>query len=290
MTYETAASHIPDGRIAATCRITMPGYATTWHEHDEFMFLLPRRGMLTLKTERSLRARRIAANSLAVVGPKLSHETAGNSGEHCHVALYVQKDFVSFCANKAAGRKIDRHALSFCTPTPSLFAALSLQSQFDAASSARPTAVGHDASGGDLPRYRRELIDRLVASACVEAALRAEENGACDRLSPDDLVARIKSFIDTTLEQPLDLDTVAHAAGVSRRHATRIFRQETGHSIGGYHGHQRAMRAAAMLEVPGTSVLSAALAVGLESPSYLARLFKKHAMPLPRTFKLPRGR
>jgi AraC-like DNA-binding protein len=40
-----------------------------------------------------------------------------------------------------------------------------------------------------------------------------------------------------------------------------------------------------LLKSPGTTVVVAAAAVGIESPSYLARLFSKYGEPLPGTFK-----
>jgi len=48
---------------------------------------------------------------------------------------------------------------------------------------------------------------------------------------------------------------------------------------------QRVARAAELLSVSGTTVLAASMAVGVESPSYLARLFIKHGQPLPKSFK-----
>jgi AraC-like DNA-binding protein len=271
MAYPTASSHIPADRISATCRITMPGYATAWHEHDEFMFLLPRRGVLTLQAERSKRAQRVASGLLAVVSPKLFHETVSESGEHCHIAIYVQKDFASFCARHANGRMRDEGELTFCAPTPSLLGALHLQSQF--------------AAGEGLPRYRGELLDQLVASACVEAALGATDAQSERVSSRPYLVGEIKAFLDTMLAERLDIDAVALEFGMSRRQLTRVFREETGESITAYQGRRRVERAAALLNVPGMTVLSAAISVGVESPSYLARLFIKHGLPRPGAFK-----
>jgi AraC-like DNA-binding protein len=281
--YPTAASHIPADQISATCRITVPGYVTTWHQHDEFMFLLPRRGALTLQAEGHTRTQRVAADLLAVVSPRQYHQTVGNAGEHCHIAVYVEKDFVSFCARKANGRLAQRGDLTFCAPTPALLGALHLHDL---------SAPG--AQTGSLPRYRADLVDRLIASACVEAALGATPgqsvigagtNADSTASTRQYRVDQIKHFLDTTLSQRLDIDTVALEFGMSRRHLTRVFRDETGESIVGYLTRRRVERAAALLRVPGTTVLSAAISVGIDSPSYLARLFVKHGLPLPGSLK-----
>jgi AraC-like DNA-binding protein len=280
MSYQTASSHIPSNRVSATCRITMAGYATSWHEHEEFMFLLPRQGALTLNSEHSQHAQRIGAGVLAVVPSQRFHETASNRGEHCHTAVYVQRDFVSFCARKANGAMASGEAPRYCSPSPALLGALHLQSQLS-----QLDATAATASTGELPGYRRDLVDRLIASACVEAALSGAPSRVGAERSQVELVGEIKEYLDAMFAERVDIDTIAMEFGMSRRHLTRIFREETGESITDYQMRQRVTRAAALLNVPGTTVLSAAISVGIESPSYLARLFSKFGMPSPRTLK-----
>ncbi|MFM0433755.1 AraC family transcriptional regulator [Paraburkholderia aspalathi] len=282
MSYQTAASHIPVDRVSATCRITMAGYATSWHEHEEFMFLLPSRGALMLNSEHSKHAQRIAAGVLAVVPPRGFHETASNRGEHCHTAVYVQRDFVSFCARKVNGAMVSGEAPRYCAPSPALLGALHLQSQL----SGQFDATAATAVDDELPRYRHDLVDRLIASACVEAALSGGAQGRVDaELSREELVGEIKGYLDAMLAERIDIDMIALEFGISRRHLTRVFREEAGESITDYQMRQRVARAAALLNVPGTTVLAAAMSVGIESPSYLARLFNKFGMPSPRTLR-----
>jgi len=281
MSYQTAASHIPADRVSATCRITMAGYATSWHEHEEFMFLLPCRGALTLNSEHSKHAQRIAAGVLAVVPPRGFHETASNRGEHCHTAVYVQRDFVSFCARKVNGAMASGEAPRYFTPSPALLGALHLQGQLSHVDAGAAADVADE-----LPRYRQDLVDRLIASACVEVALSGAQSRAANaELSREQLVDEIKGYLDAMLAERIDIDTIAWEFGMSRRHLTRVFREQAGESITDYQMRQRVARAAALLNVPGTTVLAAAMSVGVESPSYLARLFNRFGMPLPRAFK-----
>ncbi|OXI28628.1 AraC family transcriptional regulator [Burkholderia sp. AU16741] len=282
MFYQTSKSHIPADRVAATRRITMADYVTSWHEHEEFMFLLPSQGTLTLTSERSKHAQRISAGVLAMVPAGIFHDTASNPGEHCHTAVYAERDFVSFCARKSNVRIAGGDAPRYCVPPPALLGALRLQTQFDADDK---TGEAHDMS-----RYQNDLVDRLIASACVAAMLGAAPSDANPKASREQRVNEIKAYLDVRLAERIDIETIASEFAISRRHLTRIFREETGESLTDYQLRQRVMRARSLLNVPGTTVLSAALSVGIESPSYLARLFNKFGLPSPRELKASRTR
>lgn len=273
MPYQTAASHIPSSHVSATYRIALPGYETSWHEHEEFMFLLPDRGTLTVSVDSS-GTQRVGCGLLAVVAPRRFHKTTSSEGEHCHTAIYVEREFVSFCAKKADMHMPSGDMPKYCPPTPALLGALHLQRLLQL--TPRHGEQGH---------YQRDLLDRLVASTCVESALRGfdaphQSGGARDRL-----VEEIRGFLDATLAARINLDAIAHEFNMSRRNLTRRFREETGQSITEYQTSRRVMQAAALLQAPGTTVLDAALHVGIDSPSYLARLFRKHGMSMPRSLK-----
>ncbi|MFB5149798.1 AraC family transcriptional regulator [Burkholderia orbicola] len=282
MFYQTSKSHIPADRVAATRRITMADYVTSWHEHEEFMFLLPSQGTLTLTSECSKHSQRIGAGVLAMVPAGIFHDTASNPGEHCHTAVYAERDFVSFCARKSNVRIAGGDAPRYCVPPPALLGALRLQTQFD--------AVDETEEAHDMARYQNDLVDRLIASACVAAVLGAAPSDANPKVSRGQLVSEIKAYLDVMLAERIDIETIASEFAISRRHLTRIFREETGESLTDYQLRQRVMRARSLLNVPGTTVLSAALSVGIESPSYLARLFTKFGLPAPRDLKVSRAR
>ncbi|ELW9447370.1 helix-turn-helix transcriptional regulator [Burkholderia cenocepacia] len=282
MFYQTSKSHIPADRVAATRRITMADYVTSWHEHEEFMFLLPSQGTLTLTSECSKHSQRIGAGVLAMVPAGIFHDTASNPGEHCHTAIYAERDFVSFCARKSNVRIARGDAPRYCVPPPALLGALRLQTQFD--------TVDETEEAHDMARYQNDLVDRLIASACVAAVLGAAPSDANPKVSRGQLVSEIKAYLDVMLAERIDIETIASEFAISRRHLTRIFREETGESLTDYQLRQRVMRARSLLNVPGTTVLSAALSVGIESPSYLARLFTKFGLPAPRDLKASRAR
>jgi AraC-like DNA-binding protein len=271
MTYQTASSHIPPGHVSTVCRVAETGYSTALHKHEEYMFLVPRRGVLVLSSEANDLPVKIAPATLAVVRPSLLHETGSHCAENEHIAVYVESDFVSYCERKA-NRTLSVNKIAVCSVNRALLSAILLQSQLA------------DHEPDDFSRYRQDLVDRLVATACVEAGLSpALRAGPVDRHKH--LIDDIKLFLNATLTEQLDLDRIAEEFSLSRRHLTRIFRESTGESIGDYQTRQRVVRAAELLSVSGTTVLAASMAVGVESPSYLARLFIKHGQPLPKSFK-----
>jgi AraC-like DNA-binding protein len=271
-TYPTTSTHIPPDRVSTVRRVSVPGYCTELHEHDEYMFLLPRAGLLVLNIESNTAPVRIPPMSFAVVPPKRFHETHGDRGAQEHIAVYVQSDFVAFCEGKASRAMSKDRVMVYPAPWP-LLSAVRLRS----------LELGHVSS--DLAGYRSDLVDRVVATSCIEAGLA----GKPTRLAPSDarrdLIEDIKAFLDATLSQRLEIDRVADEFGLSRRHLTRIFRESVGETVVGYQSRQRVARAASLLKSPGTTVVVAAAAVGIESPSYLARLFSKYGEPLPGTFK-----
>ncbi|WP_250470021.1 AraC family transcriptional regulator [Caballeronia sp. GAFFF2] len=276
MIYPTSSSHIPGGRIAKVCRISMPGYRTEWHEHDEYMFLLPALGSLRLKTEANEREQSIGTRVLAIVEPRIFHETMSDSQDNRHTAIYVEKEFVAFCENKAQTRMVGRHGgthrspLLFSAPTASLLHSLQLHASLERSSRTH-----------EFERYRSELSDRLVASACIEAAFCARPELGGRETTPEELARHIVEYIDNTLAERPSLDAIAIRFDTSRRKITRVFREATGQSITEFQTRRRVERAAALLNSPGTTVLDAALAVGIESASYLARLFSKHGLGKP---------
>src|SRR6187455_2780707 len=76
---------------------------------------------------------------------------------------------------------------------------------------------------------------------------------------------RAKDLADARYAQPLDVDDMAGAAGLSRAHFSREFRRTFGESPHGYLLTRRLERAAALLRNTDRSVAEICLAVGLRS-------------------------
>jgi AraC-like DNA-binding protein len=76
---------------------------------------------------------------------------------------------------------------------------------------------------------------------------------------------RAKDLADARYFEPLGVDDLAAAAGLSRAHFSREFRRAFGESPHGYLLTRRLERAAALLRTTDRSVLDICLSVGLQS-------------------------
>lgn len=76
---------------------------------------------------------------------------------------------------------------------------------------------------------------------------------------------RAKELADARYREPLDVDAMARAAGLSRAHFTREFRRAFGETPHGYLLTRRLERAASLLITTDWSVIRICLAVGWQS-------------------------
>src|ERR1700748_1166119 len=86
---------------------------------------------------------------------------------------------------------------------------------------------------------------------------------------------RAKDLADARYFEPLGVDDLAAAAGLSRAHFSREFRRAFGDSPHGYLLTRRLERAAALLRTTDHSVAEICLAVGLQSIGSLTTSFSR---------------
>src|SRR6201985_3280295 len=86
---------------------------------------------------------------------------------------------------------------------------------------------------------------------------------------------RARDLADARYFEPLDVDDLARAAGLSRAHFSREFRAAFGESPHAYLLSRRLERAAAMLRTTDRSVADICMAVGLESVGSFTSSFKR---------------
>ena len=93
-------------------------------------------------------------------------------------------------------------------------------------------------------------------------------DGDTDRMAfapPERHLLRAKDLADARYFEPLDVDDLASAAGLSRFHFSREFRRAFGESPHAYLLTRRLERAAALLRTTDRSVAEICFAVGLRS-------------------------
>lgn len=86
---------------------------------------------------------------------------------------------------------------------------------------------------------------------------------------------RAKDLADGRYVDPLDVDDLARAAGLSRAHFSRAFRRAFGESPHAYLLTRRLERAAAMLRYTDRSVADICMAVGLQSVGSFTSSFRR---------------
>jgi AraC-like DNA-binding protein len=84
-------------------------------------------------------------------------------------------------------------------------------------------------------------------------------------VAPARHLLRAKDLADARYFEPLDVDDLAAAAGLSRAHFSREFRRAFGESPHGYLLTRRLERAAALLRTTDRSVADVCFSVGLQS-------------------------
>ncbi len=84
-------------------------------------------------------------------------------------------------------------------------------------------------------------------------------------LPPARHLLRAKDLVDARYTEPLDVDDLAHVAGLSRAHFSREFRRAFGEPPHAYLLTRRLERAAALLRSTDRSVADICFSVGLQS-------------------------
>ena len=92
---------------------------------------------------------------------------------------------------------------------------------------------------------------------------------------PERHLLRAKDLVDARYAEPLDVDDLAYAAGLSRAHFSREFRRAFGESPHAYLLTRRLERAASLLRTTDRSVAEICFAVGLQSVGSFTSSFSR---------------
>lgn len=82
-------------------------------------------------------------------------------------------------------------------------------------------------------------------------------------------------FIDSKIDQPLRVNDIAAAAGMSQFHFARCFKRETGRTPYQYVIWRRTLRAADLLDDPDIPLVEVALASGFGSQAHFNQTFRR---------------
>lgn len=143
-----------------------------------------------------------------------------------------------------------------------------------------------DAMLVDAARLCRDVIKGRLVSACMASAgayrlaMHLLQRATPDRADQDGRqrapsISRAKRFACEHLHEPIGVDDLASAAGLSRYHFSRRFRESEGLAPGQFLLRQRLQAAAQLLQGGDEPVKSIAYRCGFSDPNYFSKAFHK---------------
>ncbi len=124
----------------------------------------------------------------------------------------------------------------------------------------------------------------------IEQLLRGYLTAVLDRICSnatdlDDLVFRVKQYIDQNYAGELSLESLAEYVHLSASYLSKLFKREVGQNISGYIQQVRIERAKVLLRTTAMKTYEIAEAVGIPDPVYFSKLFKKATGQKPKDFR-----
>ena len=102
---------------------------------------------------------------------------------------------------------------------------------------------------------------------------------------PGNRLARVKDFVESSLDQDITLEILARQAGYSRAHFLRMFRESTGTTPHQYVMQRRVAHAEKLLTASSLGVAEIAAACGFSSQAHLTLAFKKQTGITPAEYR-----
>lgn len=98
----------------------------------------------------------------------------------------------------------------------------------------------------------------------------------------------ILDWIENNLQTPLSLEKVSQRSGYSKWHLQRMFKKETGYSLGQYIRNRKLTEIALKLQESNEPILYLAESYGFESQQTLTRTFKNYFSVPPHKYRVAR--
>lgn len=245
-------------------------YAKPWHWHDGLMLLLPCLGVLNLKHEAQRDGMWVSRDRFAVIPASHPHDTSALRSDQTHVAVYLREQALQHVEKQLGSlsrvRALIRRSSMF--PVDPNIRALRALCCDETGDTIGQTAV-------------RAHLSAALIIRCLTAIERGQPLGAGSR-ETHTLIDEVKAFVAQRADQTLSIDLLSERFNVSRRHITRLFREQTGLSIGAYQQSVRLAEARRLLQTTDLPIDEVAFRVGFESGSAMARALRRRDGMAPR--------
>ena len=142
----------------------------------------------------------------------------------------------------------------------------------------------------DMTRLQQGVAAILAKGVFTSAEVLAQVETALNRSKhlggeAQRVVRQAMAYIHEQYADPISRSELAAHVGISERHLTYCFRQETGLTPITYLNRFRIRRACVLLEQGGLNVTEVALAVGFSDSSYFARVFRDEVGVSPHAYQ-----
>ena len=192
------------------------------------------------------------------------------------------------CFSRLPGEDAVYHEITFAPDRPSALAAWpDLLRAWTGVTCALPTHVPcpvgcTDELGRIAGRIAAVIRDGRIEAAVLIQGLLAETLlcvfrhlvADAERSAPEDRLEAAQRFLDNHAEDPIDLASVAHAAGLSAKHLGRAFAARYGDPPMRYRRRLLMRRAAVLLRTSDAPVERLAAALGFDDWRYFSRCFR----------------
>lgn len=230
-------------------------YSTNWHENMEILLFLSGRGRVYCEDA----VREMQEGDIAVIGSGMLHRVESDEGTRYHCLIpdlgFLHKN----------GIHPDRHRFPLGIRDETL--------------SADYRRVAEAFATADA--YRECAVRGALLTFTVELLRRFGEEGEAQKTEANAPVRNAIDYIRAHYTEPLEIDTLATVAGLSKFHFIREFKRVTGQTAVTYINTVRTERAAMMLREGSVSVSEVAAACGFSSHSYFSKVFFRHRGILP---------
>lgn len=251
-------------------------YSMPWHWHDCLMFILPSCGTVELKHEDRRDGAWLSQDRFAVVPLNRAHETKAGIGGHSHVAVYVTGESLRKFEVEV-GSLTEFHRKTKTTALVERSASLRALQDLVVRKDAGPYAAAAIRQASASALVLQCIADVITGGVLPNAS--HQDHGLA-------LVEDIKSYLIGHADQEIPLDLLGDHFKISRRHITRLFRERTGLSIGGFQLQVRLDQARKLLTETNLPIGEIAFRVGFESGAALARAMRRESGQSPSDVRL----
>ncbi|MFD2333432.1 response regulator [Cohnella sp. GCM10020058] len=142
--------------------------------------------------------------------------------------------------------------------------------------------------------FPADLVANLGAHADTASGIRylakigeslAEYNGKKQMERANDLIGTLHGYIHEFIGEELSLTRLSEVVHLSSFYLSRVYKQMTGQGLLEYITEVRIQRAKLLLKTTDLKVHEIAAQIGLESPAYFTRLFKKETSTTPQEYR-----